>query len=181
MNISTSNINFKAEYLDKAVIQKRSFVYKPYEVSIVKFDRDNSLDKKALKSFIKSCGEHSAIEGILYNNSLDEHIVGITTQKDNFHKVNPDEILGVMKYLDFDDGEYYITNLQTKPDYKHSIFKLFRKYKDVGKSLVKMLMDKKDAKRISLFPLDSAIPFYKKLGFIYDEPDMEWKSPDYCE
>ena len=182
MNITSNNINFKAEYIDKAVIKKRSFIYnKPSEEALVEFDKHDFADRKALKSFINSCGEYSVISGTLSPYDTDkEHIVGITTQKDNFHKIDPDKILGVMKYSEYEDGDIHVSKLQTKPDYQYGFFKILRKYSDVGKTLIEKLKNKENINTIRLFPTKVAIPFYKKLGFSYgDRIEMEWHSADY--
>ena len=184
MNITSSNINFKAEYLDKAVIKKRNFASsKPCEESLIEFDKHDWADRKALKSFINACGEYSVISGALSQYDTDnDHIIGITTQKDNFHKIDPDKILGVMKYSEYEDGDIHVSRLQTRPDYQYGFFKFFRKYSGVGKTLIEKLKNNENTKTIRLFPTRVAIPFYKKLGFSYgDRIEMEWHSPAYYE
>ena len=167
MKVTASNINFNAQYLDKVNVKKKSFLrYKPYEVSLVEFDRKNEDDAKALHKIVDECGSRAPIFTLFWTHGAsNEHIVGLTTQKNNFEKPDSDKILGVMHYYNFIECDY-IDKLQVKPKYQNNkSFKLNKNYKNIGKAFIEKLREINGNKRLELTSLPNAIPFYEKLGF----------------
>lgn len=152
MQITNSNINFNAQYIDKVNVKKRSFLrYKPCEVSLVEFDRKNEDDAKALHKIVDECGTHAPIYTLFWTHGAsNEHIVGITTQNDNFEKPDPEKILGVMQYYNFIECDY-IDKLQVRPKYQNNtIFKLNKNYKNIGKTFIEKLREMNGNKRLEL-------------------------------
>jgi hypothetical protein len=72
-----------------------------------------------------------------------------------------------MQYLDYDEGEYYISNLQTKPQYKKKIFNFLRKYRGIGKANIDRIKELDSCESIRLKPDRKAIPFYFLQDFFF--------------
>ena len=163
-----NNINFKAKYIDTAIIKKRNmFVYKPISVNIVEFDRNNSTDIMACRKVISDFGnmmKSDHPEGVRF--------WGLTTQKDNFDKIDPNSFLGIMKFFNIGYDEMIISTLQTKPETQYSHFGTNREFKGVGKALIEKIKSMKGDKTIRLVPLLNVIPFYEKLGFLHENNDV---------
>ena len=170
MRITNSNLNFRAQYLDKVDVKKKSFLrYKPHEVSLVEFDRNNGDDVAALQTIVKECGSKAPIFTLFWTHGAsNEHIVGITTQKDNFEKPDPEKILGVMQYYNFIECDY-ISTLQVRPKYQNKIQNMNSSYKNIGKAFIKKLRELNGNRRLELCSLAKAMPFYEKLGFKHNE------------
>ena len=166
MKITNSNLNFNAKYLDRVEIRKKRFLgYKPCEVSLIEFDRNNPNDLQAMNHVVHNYGPNSPVYTMLWSEPVsNQHIVGITTQKDNFENPVADNILALMQYYDYKDL-VYISKLQVEPKYKYEEMKFFRKYKDIGKAFIKKVKMINDNKRLEVCSLEKAIPFYEKIGF----------------
>ena len=164
---SSNNINFNAYYIGETIIKKRSFLsYKPVKASIVMFDKNNEKDSQALSKFAARCGRNSMFAGIIYSFVMPKHsVVGITTQKDNFRKINPELLLGAAEYYPEANNVLWIERLQTEPKSAHKKWNFLRKYKGIGHAIIEYIKSVKGRKRIELFAAHNALGFYKKNGF----------------
>ena len=116
------------------------------------------------------------------------HIYGVTLQGDNFTKIEPNKILGLVEF-DVREHRNQIATLQTRPDcisakYGNEYWRLIkqgfcmlfgikdkkpkRPYGDIGDAIVTTLQDAYNTRRMELIPLNSAKGFYRRHGFHLD-------------
>ena len=97
--------------------------------------------------------------------SQQERFFGITEQKENFENLDHNKILGILQTRRNSSGKLEIENLQVSPETNFDA--IVRKHKNVGRALLTGVKEIfKDEKEIVVNALDSAVPFYEKLGFI---------------
>ena len=153
--------------------------YRPKTVNVVEIDKDDSEDMWALKKMIALWGKKSIVQDLFnsYSGIEEDSIFVFTTQKNKYDKLRSKNILG---YLQVQDTTNYdsvdIDVLQTKPSLKYkNLFKkipflnravqYLRKYHDVGKGMLKYTEDELcSGRKIDLYSLSGAIPFYEKYG-----------------
>ena len=113
------------------------------------------------------------------------HIYGVTLQEDNFTKIEPNKILGLVEF-DVRDHRNEIATLQTRPDciskkygnmywqlIKQGFRQLFnikdnspkRPYSGVGDAIVQTLQETFNTRKMELIPLNAAKGFYRRNGF----------------
>lgn len=116
------------------------------------------------------------------------HVYGITLQGDNFTKIEPNKILGLVEF-DVREHRNQIATLQTRPDcisakYGNEYWRLIkqgfcmlfgikdkkpkRPYGGVGDAIVGSLQDAFNTRRMELIPLNAAKGFYRRNGFHLD-------------
>ena len=88
----------------------------------------------------------------------------MTTQSENFEKLESEKILGLSLFSETTKPENEINWLQTNPVYKYGSIEP-RKYKGIGKAIIEYVKEHYRDKNIKVFAADDAINFYKKLGF----------------
>lgn len=170
-------INFTANLVDSPTIKQRKygFFWKPIDVSIVELDSTKLSDVNALGKTSKSWEKKGAIyvNHILYNiipylkagfADIKDHYYALTTQRDNFEKLEPENILGLMLFREKNDYKNEICYLEVSPSTTKRK-NLFRKYKEVGKTLVEFVKSQFSQKKIEVWSDLDAIDFYKKRGF----------------
>jgi hypothetical protein len=168
------DISFNAKYIGNVHIQKRKFLkYKPYEVSLVELKKADQSDLSAMSRIARDW--RGAIKYLIGNIEPSERILGITTQTDNFEKLDSNKLLGIMQYYD-EKKSILLARIQTRPDTKYckvkspltSIFKQKREYKGIGGVLIDKLLELRNGKKVYLIAKKDAIPFYIKKGFKLD-------------
>lgn len=169
-------VSFNGNYISPATVQKRgkNGVYNDHKVSFVKIDLSNGSDIFALQkindtwqnaTFITDiCDDASFLhENKFFDNGHEFYV--LTTQKKEFHKLNPDEILAgtsvsarpLLPYVN-------IEHLEIKPGFQYP--EQNRLYKKVGTGMIEALKKVFSKKDITLHSIFSALDFYKSNGFI---------------
>ena len=168
-------INFKAQYIQPAVIKQKGVnnQYQDYKVSIAELKIDSQEDFIALNNLncdwdnCKSLTNDIAkIFNALYAKtkpSEGEHFYVATVQKDNYNKLDKDNILGIIHTRKTNNG-IEIENLQVSPETNYSA--VVRQFKEVGQSLINLVIKLNKNTPITLIAEYSVTPFYEKLGFI---------------
>lgn len=181
------NQSFTADLKDRVKARKRTDcdTFEKTDVSIVEFDKDNLHDVEALRTvsleWAKKGDKKSALATdfsvdfcqykYLADDSSEAHFLGLTTQKDNFDKIDPSKLLGLAEVtlgndeysMLIGDDSYMLEILQTIPDSKYKAEN--REYKDVGQNLIDYVIKKYSSKPLLVVPTQFAEPFYKKNGF----------------
>lgn len=184
----SNNIPFKAIKISEPEIVRRTWYgkYVTHKVSCVKIDPLNKNDIRALDTISKNWKECSFTVWIkniaiaIKNNSQyyrKNEIFALTTQENNFTKLNPENILGVfnVKVLD-SKGHAYLEHIETNPLYRTNSH---AKYKAIGTGMLDSL--KQIYRKISLFSLNKqkVKEFYIRNNFI-ESPEhsceFEWVS-----
>ena len=101
-----------------------------------------------------------------YPNVSNEHYFALTTQKENFEKLEADKILGLSLFFEKKAPNNELAWLQANPSTNHEAGE--RTYKNIGKALVNF-MKGLFTKPIYVQADKKAIPFYQKLGFTQAE------------
>lgn len=178
-----SDINFTANYIKPVQIKKlQGIKYKPYEASLVELTKEDIPSLKQVsrnwKSIIITLIE---CDSSIYLGNKNYHFYALTKQKENFAKLNTNDMLGVMEVETRKDLNKII-GLQTNPEYisykygsfkdrvktfvkKLKEFKPFREYKHIGKELLNSVKEQSPNTEIELQARKQAINFYKKQGF----------------
>ncbi len=182
--INMNTLNFKANFINPVQIQKLDGNnYKPVEASFTELNLQDKKDIFSLKEASQDWGECYATD--MYICSRDEvpdgnkkHIYALTTQKQNFEYLKPDNILGLVEFYEKPDKTNKIELLQVHPD---NIAMQFGrpKYKRVGSAIIDSLKNLFPNNPIKLHSVSTAKGFYKKLGFVpdkssYDSLDYIW-------
>ena len=182
--INMNTLNFKANFINPVQIQKLDGNnYKPVEASFTELNLQDKKDIFSLKEASQDWGECYATD--MYICSRDEvpdgnkkHIYALTTQKQNFEYLKPDNILGLVEFYEKPDKTNKIELLQVHPD---NIAMQFGrpKYKRVGFAIIDSLKNLFPNNPIKLHSVSTAKGFYKKLGFVpdkssYDSLDYIW-------
>jgi hypothetical protein len=169
-------INFKANFVNSATIQKQDYKHNPedYKVSFVEmhpadtgdylalnqtnlnWDNCNTLAHDITRTFNKYHDDKT-------NTHSNEHFFAITRQTDNFEHLEPQNILSVIELKEKKDKSAFVEYLQVSPRFNHSARKShFRKIGTAMLDSIKLLIS---SKKIELSALNSAIDFYLKNGF----------------
>ena len=167
------SVSFKARFVDsvniKAVRDNGRLQNKT--VSFVKRNPDSKLDYYSMSDIVNlwedGVNSNYAQSMMCHSNVIEEgkhrDIYFLTEQTDNFRKIIPEKVLGmveVTKYRDYSKIDY----IQTKAD---SIFKARgRTHKGVGWAMLKMVEKLYGNKKIILHSVKEAVEFYKKYGFV---------------
>mgnify|MGYP002862025416 CR=1 FL=1 len=171
-----SNLYFNAKLLRNVKIQEFNDSAKKYinkSASVVELEPKNRNDYKAINVAVNNWNNDSfgsniagSFNRLVMNQNEDKstHILALTTQNKDYGSLKPDLIQGLMEIY---EGQAVtdVFYLQVNPDIVYASES--PKYKHVGKSLVTTLQDICDNKEILLYSKESAMPFYKKLGFNY--------------
>ena len=169
-------INFTANFLKTVNIPKRTIDGNFYntKVSFVELDKNDRVDKDSLKNVSKLWNKkefnyaseiyYDAAKPFEYDNIVKEHYYAVTTQSENFEKLESEKILGLSLFSETTKPENEINWLQTNPVYKHGSIEP-REYKGIGKAIIEYVKEHYRDKNIKVFAADDAINFYKKLGF----------------
>ena len=174
-------ITFGAKFISSANIQKLGHdkKYREINTSFVKLSHESKKDCNVLcelagwdsyDTFSKTINDN------FQNLSIQKNILGyeffaLTTQESNFENLDPNNILGLLQTSErLKDN--YIEYLQTNPEYM--LGAATRKFKGIGKTMMNAYMKMLGKnKTIHLDSTPNAADFYKRIGFITKEPDIE--------
>lgn len=171
-------INFTGSFVKNVTISKliADGKMKPENVALVKLDKADPRDTMTLAE--TACKWENVASGYasnIYCDSLkaknypdvnNEHYFALTTQKENFEKLEADKILGLSLFFEKNSPHNELAWLQANPSTNHEAGQ--RSYKNIGKALVNF-MKGLFKKPIFVQADKKAIPFYQKLGFIQTE------------
>ena len=179
-------INFKANLVNKTYIRKYNSSkqkYLPEQVSFVELLHGDVGDKKVLKKITRKWKAPNFANLIYdkFKKRPDYRTFALTTQNDNFEKLDDAKILG-LEQISTESG-VSIEYLQTMPYTKYP--QKDREYKKVGSRMVHCLKKEYYYNKIGANALWSVIDFYyKKHGFDHAYPDEDdlgvlvWRRPE---
>ena len=179
-------INFQARYITSGFLKDSEHNNKC--VNFVELELDSNSDKKTLKKtnrnwikeYRKLCKKQNSetntdayLAESIYRNFKrarktpnSKTFYAITTQNDNFEKLNHEDILGLTEITTHYVGKYEIENLQAKPNCTASIQN--KPYHKIGTSIIDCLKKALPYKEIQVSPIFDVSEFYEKNGFEYD-------------
>lgn len=182
-------ISFKASFVKNAQVQQTLSNNKTREktVSIVELDKDNLHDRIAMRdiamdwernknkyqpdSFNYATGiADSMVSWAKPEQTETNHYFLITKQKNNFERINPEDVLGAAQFTEkkYEKNELAWLQVDPKTNYNRNGN---REFKGVGKALVEHVKSISN-KSIMLLADKNAIPFYKNLGFKQYKNDL---------
>ena len=98
-----------------------------------------------------------------------DFIYGLTTQKDNFEKLDYRKVLGLCDGRLIDEKKIYMSHLQINPEYVYSSLAVFQskpfEYKGIGSAIVNALKNMYSSIELSSRREESVRRFYIKNGF----------------
>lgn len=152
-------------------LQQGTNRYNDSEVSFVRIEPYNSDDIKALEKCSKywqyskfTTNIYHAANAMKNDSPYYKHnkVFALTSQCDNFEKLDDEKILGLVHVSPFSDGSLFVEHIQVKPDL---IYENKPEYKGAGTGILNSL--KELTGKISLFPSSdkSVRDFYEKNGF----------------
>lgn len=170
-------ISFTASYICNANIKYNNRKNKQVdkEIAIVELDKSSENDRnaifKAAMLWDRPCTQNYAWN--VYNrmecNKFDEvekeHFIALTSQKDDYDKLDYKKILGVTQFSELYRDENSIDWFQVKPLYNYVSSKNHRKYSHVGDQMIKYIIQNYHNKPIYVSSAEEAIEFYEKYGF----------------
>lgn len=175
MRISaTYGISFNAQRISDANIlryNKENGSYEDSSVSFVELNPNDKNDRNAVNeavTFWKYDLYGSTIAHAMKRTSdssekepSDKYYV-ITSQKDNFENLNPDEI-EALTHVFVSNKRVVVRHLQVNPDFVYAWDK--PECKHVGKSMIDCLKELYSDRAITLIATKTATKFYEKQGF----------------
>ncbi len=179
-------ITFQANYLNSATIQRINN-YKPCskKIAFIELNPNSVSDVLALhKTAIK--WDKNGGEGFAYdicraiNKGIKDRFFALTTQQDNFDRLNSNQILAEAQVKTENEGEEFIEYLQVDPD--NTNLAAEPQFSHIGSTMLHCLKTLFNGKKIGLDSVKSAILFYLKNGFkdigssSDDERRMLWES-----
>lgn len=175
-------ISFQAKYVTSNFIKDNNNNNVP--VNFVELDPTSKTDRKTLKEINHNWAkEHSKLlknakltkdDGYLahsiYNNfrntkkeTKSKMFFALTTQKDNFEKLNHKEVLGLTEVEHKFPGEYEINYLQTKPNCIRQVAN--KPFSKIGTSILKCIEEILPFKIIEVAPILEISEFYEYNGY----------------
>ena len=174
MNACNNNISFGAKLVSKQNIKK--FVENSYKaedelVSFVKINPKSFYDINAL-GIVAERNKKCTFAEDIYNDALDffrqeptaGNVFALTTQKNNFSKLDPNKILGLAEVLPNGckkDGVFMDYILKIPSNTKTAT----EKFCKIGTGMLDGIKEFYKNKKISLYSLADAVEFYKRNGF----------------
>lgn len=176
--MEVNSISFGGQYVTSANILKKNLKgkFNSCKGSIVEIDTLNNRDIKALlevsdkwqQEYSREIYDNARFINEMKYRSLLSRFFVLTTQKSNFAKLNPDEILAELQFsvsskLNKINLEYF------QVDPKSNFWGIDRLYKKVGTGFIDAMKFLYKDSDITLSPAPSAIKFYLKNGFKFIE------------
>lgn len=173
-------ISFGASFIQRMPIKKYSFqteTYTPSYANLVELSPHDLRDVSALDEIAFNFGNDSYADNIAFdakkaykrNNHKNEPFsaIALTTQEDNFEKLNANDVIGIAEIFKRKKGEIELLYLQTHPKYVYSLHP--RKVKNIGTAILDYL--KETHNKITLHSASSPLMFYIRNGFRMVSPD----------
>lgn len=173
----TNNLNFGARFINPANIKIKApkGYWRNEQVSFIKFEPNKEADMEALnkvttlwadKNLSGSIAEEASIMG------REAHVYGLTTQTDNFDKIDSGKVLGLMTTgkLPRKAGEVEIFKIGTHPDFAYEQNHRKRTRKHIASSLIenfKSLVKSKSKKSEVVVPTidsENELKFLRRIG-----------------
>ena len=167
------NVSFGAKFVRNAKIKKLNPLSKGYEkmqVSFVRIDPKNLSDINALGR-VADTWVNEKFASTIYNRALslrkggidlNSKIFAITSQKDNFKKLDADRILGVAEIEELTPKSCYLGHIQVDPNH---IYYEVPPFKGVGTAILNRLKDMYSQISLNSAPECSVRHFYEMNGF----------------
>ena len=96
---------------------------------------------------------------------LNTRFFGLVELENNYDKINPENVYAIMETAKDKNGTNIVEYIQVAPD--HINTNPYRVFKDCGMAMIKSLQEFICPKeKIYLDSVESAVPFYEKLGFV---------------
>lgn len=152
----------------------------PKQAYIVELDKNDDKDLKSLHNVSLLWSKEKAnfvpylFSDFIKDNEFKpdvnaDHCLMLTLQGDNFENIEPEKVLGVSLFSE-EDIENELNWLQVQPKNTARFQPVNREYKNVGTAIVNYIQNVYEGKPIFVNSSNTAIDFYKKLGFeSYDE------------
>ena len=169
-------ISFKANLVSNPEIVRKdeNGNWNPYGVSFVKMDARDKSDTSAVgevaANWAKYCprGEKTFAADVhrdmfLGTNPDIYEFYALTGQKENFEQLESENILGFIQMRLHNGFLHEIEYLQAHPSTYYTPEESI--YKGIGSAMIKGIIKLFPQRDIILMPVDSAIGFYKKMGF----------------
>lgn len=178
MNPISFTARLKSE--DVTIQSRQGSVYTPKQAYIVELDKNDGDDLQSLHNVSLLWGKEKAnFVPYLFSDFIkdtefkpdvnSDHCLVLTLQDKNFEKIDPAKILGVSLFSE-EDIENELNWLQVQPKNTSRFQPVDRKYKNVGTAIINYIRENYEGKPIFVNSSNTAIDFYKKLGFeSYDE------------
>lgn len=172
-----SSINFTSSHIRQVEImkkQKSGNGYAPCSVNLVELSPTDKADSYAVKKVTGNwtCSLTTFINADIKDikrgelNPAGIHIYALTEQNNEYEKLKPSKILGMIEVSEgFKDGNK-IEILQTNPKYISGLGNRTPQYKHIGHGLIKSIKDIFAKTNLFVYPTKDAINFYKKEKFI---------------
>ena len=179
-------LTFQANYLNSASIQRIN-IYKPCaeKVSFIEINPHSTSDVLAVNKTAINWDKNDG-EGFAYdicraiNKGIKDRFFALTTQKDDFERLDSEQILSLAQVKTENEGEEFIEYLQVDPENTNSAENPQFMY--IGTAMLDSLKQLFFNKNIELDSVKSAITFYLRNGFIDmgdsggGERRMHWES-----
>lgn len=188
-----SNTKFRAHFISNGNVKKNSLLKNSYKeaVSFVELDKNSYCDIKAILKLNKKWKD-SLLEDIIYHLTTfwgkKSSIYFLTTQKNNFARLNTNKILGTVTIYPEEENRYCIDFLQVNPKHinnkqnKSKAYNVFQpQYEYCGSEILNCLKRLFPQKDLETIPISNTIDFYKKNGFVPKGQNSNryiYKAPD---
>ena len=178
-----NNISFTANYISSPnILRKVNNKFVQQRVSFVEIDPYDIYDRQTVCSVAKSWvrGKCEGLASLILKNicdiplnrrcNLNEKYFAITTQFDNFEKLEPNKILALAQITIQRRKQLYLDNLQVHPDNRSKSFN--PEFKKIGTTMLDLLKKIFPQRNIVLDSVENAVPFYEKNGFHLENQDI---------
>ena len=167
MNITFQPQNFTGNRVKTVQILKNN---KPFNATLIELTK---LDINCVESLAERW-KTKIIEQILTSMYIpligvkNPKIYAISTQKENFQKVSPKNILGMFEVTER-DNLYALEYLEVKPTQTYGNNK--RTFSEVGKACLDYIKTRFRHKDVEIYAIETAAPFYTKMNCINEPKD----------
>ena len=170
------NVSFKAKLIDHAYInrlnndgtltpKKKAFIeFQPVsDYDDICLDKLSSLWFDPQEFFAQSIS--TDFSNFFINGDTSTRFFGLVELKNNYEKIHPEDVYAIMETAKDKNGTNIVEYIQVAPD--HMSTNPYRVFKDCGMAMIKSLQEFICPKeKIYLDSVESAVPFYEKLGFV---------------
>lgn len=174
---SVNNLIFNAKIIKKPKVKRSDDIsqkYVPDTVRFLKIDTTSPDEVRALSTagryWENSSSFATDIAYDAYLNStcgekadLRKEFFILTKQKDNFDKINCDDILGMAEITHKSKKKVILDYLQVNPEYVYQLGA--PKFINCGRAIIKSIQQRNRNRTIELRSTLTAVPFYEKMGF----------------